>query len=99
MKLRAFDLSPDREGKDYRGHPAAEKLLERIMNDFTYHPPTPDQIQRYEEIRQMARVVAQAILVYCPPSREQSLALTKLEEMVMWMNAAIARNEVEAPGA
>ena len=29
----------------------------------------------------------------CPDSRELSVALTKLEEAVMWANAAIARNE------
>ena len=29
----------------------------------------------------------------CPDSREKSLAMTKLEECVMWANASIARNE------
>lgn len=29
----------------------------------------------------------------CKGSREYSLAITKLEEAVMWANAAIARNE------
>ena len=28
----------------------------------------------------------------CPNSREKSLAMTKLEESVMWANASIARN-------
>ena len=31
----------------------------------------------------------------CPESREKSLAFTKLEECIMWANAAIARNEIE----
>ena len=30
---------------------------------------------------------------YCPESREKSLAVTKLEEVVFWSNAAIAREE------
>lgn len=29
----------------------------------------------------------------CPSSRERSLAMTKLEEAVMWANSAIARNK------
>ena len=29
----------------------------------------------------------------CPASREKSLALTKIEESIMWANASIARNE------
>lgn len=28
----------------------------------------------------------------CPESREKSLAVTNLEESVMWANASIARN-------
>ena len=28
----------------------------------------------------------------CPKSREKSLAITKIEEAMMWANASIARN-------
>jgi len=65
----------------------------RLRKDFSYHPPKPDQIPRYEEIRDYARTFAAALLEKCPPSRERSLALTALEEAVMWANASIARNE------
>ncbi len=37
--------------------------------------------------------LAQYVLALTPESREQSLAVTKLEEAMMWANAAIARNE------
>lgn len=60
---------------------------------FTYHAPKPGQVERYEDLRLQAQVLAVKILDECPPSRERSLALTKLEEAVMWANAAIARNE------
>lgn len=33
------------------------------------------------------------IAEFTPTSREQELALTKLEEAIMWANASIARNE------
>lgn len=64
-----------------------------IENNFTYHAPKPDQISRYTEIRQNAKLTAELIDHLCPDSREKSLAMTKLEEAVMWANAAIARNE------
>lgn len=60
---------------------------------FTYHPPKPDQIPKYNEIRDAAREFAEMILGECPSSRERSLALTALENAVMWANAAISRNE------
>ena len=64
-----------------------------INNRFTYHEPKPDQPPRYREIRDTAKGLAEAITAKCPPSRERSLALTNLEQSVMWANAAIARNE------
>lgn len=60
---------------------------------FIYHPPKPGQPERYEELRAKARDFAEMILSMTPESREQSLAITALEEVVFWANAAIARNE------
>lgn len=62
-----------------------------ITTRFTYHKPTEEQANTYTELRDMAKQVAQFIIDKTPKSREQSLALTKLEEAVMWANAAIAR--------
>lgn len=70
-------------------------LNERIENDFTYHAPFGDQPDRYVAIRAKAKELALFIVGNTPGSREQSLALTSLEETVMWANAAIARNEKE----
>lgn len=67
---------------------------ERIESDFTYHAPKGDQAQRYEQIRERAKGLALYLLQVTPQSREQSLALTHLEEAVMWANASIARNEL-----
>ena len=67
------------------------------MNDlekrFTHHPPKDGQLEKYGDIRAKAWELAILLEDYCPHSREYSLALTKLEESVMWANAAIARNE------
>ena len=64
-----------------------------LENVFTYHKPKGDQQERYEDIRGEAKGLAAAIICLSPESRERSLALTKLEEAVMWANAGIARNE------
>ena len=66
---------------------------QRIDNAFTYHPPKGDQAERYELLRSAGRSFAALILGYTPRSREQALALTKLEEAIMWSNAAISRSE------
>lgn len=69
-------------------------LRERLANDFIYHPPHGNQTDRYAEIRAKLLETANFIVDRTPESREQSLALTKLEEAMFWANAAIARNEV-----
>jgi hypothetical protein len=74
-------------------YPITDEEKARLKKDFTYHPPVPNQLPRYEEIRDYARTFAATILKDCPPSRERSLALTHLEEAVMWANASISRNE------
>ena len=66
---------------------------DQIEKAFTYHAPKNDQPARYERIRNEARSLAYTIEQLTPKSREQSLALTNLEQSVMWANAAIARNE------
>ena len=70
-----------------------QELSERIENDFTYHAPKGDQKHRYEDLRATGKFLAGKMIDHCPNSRELSLALTKLEEAVMWANASIARNE------
>ena len=60
---------------------------------FTYHAPKGDQQERYIKLRSEMRRVAELIVELTPESREQSLALTKLEECSMWANAGIARRE------
>lgn len=68
-----------------------------LANRFIYHAPHGNQAERYECIRLRAFDLAEYICEVTPSSREQSLALTKLEEAVFWSNAAIARNEVTIP--
>lgn len=74
----------------YEPSPSMQK---QIANNFTYHPPKDDQQIRYVMLRDAAKQLAEQIAQNTPPSREQALALTNLEQAIFWANAAIARNE------
>ncbi len=57
---------------------------------FTYHPPKNDEQKfKYETIRNEAKSFALYLNTTLPDSREKSLAITKLQEAVMWANASI----------
>jgi len=71
----------------------SEDDVNKIENIFTFHPVFGDQRERYEYLRHRAKELALSILTFTPKSREQSLAITALQDAVMWANAAIAINE------
>jgi len=64
-----------------------------IDNNFSYHSPVGDQQERYQQLRQQGKALARLILELTPESREQSLALTNLEQAIFWANSSISRNE------
>ena len=66
---------------------------DQIETAFTYHPPKGDQPERYIKIRDAAKNFAFLIDECVPDSREKSVAITNLEQVVMWANAGISRNE------
>lgn len=66
---------------------------DQIDNIFTYHPPFGSQTTRYELLREVARTLAYRINTSCPESPQKFLALTAVQQAVMWANAAIACNE------
>jgi len=67
-------------------------MNQQIEHNFKYHAPKEGQVEKYTDLREEAKHLALLINTHCPQSREKSLAITKLEECVMWANAAIARN-------
>jgi len=80
--------SPEAEKADR----LSKQLLELEVR-FTYHPPREDQVPRYNRLRSIALAFARDLVELTPESREQSLALTHLDQVVMFANAAIARRE------
>ena len=71
----------------------AHKMKDEIETRFTYHTPKEGQLAKYDQLRTAGKVLAYLIVELTPDSREQSLALTHLEEAIMQANAAIARRE------
>lgn len=65
---------------------------EDLANRFTYHAPKPGQPETYQRLRDKAKELAELVNELCPAGRETALALTKIEEAVMWANAGIARS-------
>ena len=63
-----------------------------LDNRFTYHPPKDGQAEIYKGIRDAGRELAELVDQAAPESREKSLAVTHIEQAVMWANAAIARH-------
>ena len=78
--------------EDNKYEPSLEDVA-KVENAFVYHAPKEGQPERYTLIRDEAKALALLILANCPPSRERSLAITNLEQAIMWANASIARNE------
>lgn len=63
-----------------------------ISNRFTYHAPTEQQIKKYGSLRTRGKELAFLIEDLCPDSEEKTTALTRLDEVIMHANAAIARH-------
>jgi hypothetical protein len=63
---------------------------EKIEELFRYHPPRPDQVPRYETIRNAGKYLAQVIISNTQRGSDQSKAIRKLREAVMAANSSIA---------
>lgn len=69
-----------------------ERTQKQIDNNFVYHTPTPEEVETIKNIREKLKDIATYLNESCKQSRELSLALTHLEETMMWANASIVRN-------
>ncbi|ALH46432.1 hypothetical protein ABNC92_10750 [Paenibacillus larvae] len=69
-------------------------MNQQIENNFKYHAPKLGHTIDIEAVREKAKELAYLLDELCPNSREKSLAMTNLEQAVMWANASIARTAV-----
>lgn len=68
---------------------------ETIENNFKYHKPLEENIDKFTELRGEARTFAETVMSLVPECAERTLAFRKIEEAVMWANAGLARNQTE----
>lgn len=70
---------------------------QEITRRLGYHPATPTTVPKFEANRYHAIWLAKFWDGALPESREKSLALTALQEALMWANAAVACNQPAQP--
>ena len=64
------------------------------MNDiFENRAVDEKQLERINRVKTQADYLYKYILEMCPGNREQSIAITKLEESVMWATKSIAHEK------
>ncbi len=65
-----------------------------IENRFAFHAATTEEKRdAHTSIRQECRRLADDLNNRLPEGREKVVAITKLEEVMFWANAALARQE------
>lgn len=66
-----------------------------VLDRFAFHPATKITGPIHDEVRTHHRLLADFITKTVPRGRHQSLALTALQESMMWCNAAVACDHPE----
>lgn len=65
-----------------------------IEHRFAFHAATTDEKRdAHTSVRQRCRQLADELNVMLPEGREKAVVMTKLEEVMFWANAALAREE------
>jgi len=70
-----------------------DERIEQIQKGMTNIKPNEEQINRIEIIRTLYKSLVRALLENSKQSREQSLAITKLEESLMFATKNIVLEE------
>jgi len=67
---------------------------EELKHRFQFHPADSDNTKAaHQDVREVLLTAAEHVEEVVPEGREQSLAITKLEEAMFWANAGIARGD------
>ncbi len=66
---------------------------EDLDHRFNYHPPqTEARANAHSSVRSACRILAEHLARTLPSGRELATALTNLEQVMFWANAALARH-------
>lgn len=69
---------------------------EEIIRRFTFHPAdTAARRQAHEDVRSVCMDLALTLNVELPEGAEKQAAMFRLEEVMFWANASIARQPKE----
>jgi hypothetical protein len=63
-----------------------------LINRFSYHKPSDEKAVTHADIRGKALDFALWLDTVLPDGRDKSCAITKLEEVMYWANASVARS-------
>jgi hypothetical protein len=66
--------------------------VSELISNFNYRKMSEKQIEDSQNVRELGVKLALLIDEVIPDSREKSLAITKLEESIMWANKGISLN-------
>jgi hypothetical protein len=86
--LKAGDVT----NYSHNGEVKAFEIDEQVANICGFHPATDESRPLHEETRQHFIWLMSWVKAYVPVGREQSIAITKLQEALWATNAAIAIN-------
>lgn len=67
-----------------------------LTNRFIFHKANEVKAEQHQTVRNLCYQLSVQLNELLPESREKSLTITKLEEVMFWANAAIARNNTES---
>lgn len=73
-----------------------EPTAESYKRSLTNHTPSPAALARIEALREAGKGLVDLLFEAVPHSRERSLALTHLEETVMWAVKAVVLTDPDA---
>ena len=74
-----------------------EKFWDNEVEEaFKYHKPNEEQIKAIEAIRAKSKELAQLIVDVVPEGAEKMQAITYIRQAIMFANAGIAINAVDA---
>lgn len=80
------------------GNKDGHEYLKAISHQDAHRQPDEDAIKLIQKTREVAFNMRAFIEVNFPPSRERSIALTRVDEMRMWLcNAATINGKVNEP--
>jgi len=68
-------------------------VTEAIERNFKFHEVGAEQQTRIDRFRAACKELASAVDDCVPPGREQSVAITNLEQVMFWGTAGISRQK------